>query len=491
MVSEIAAPIEDQERRVRNDSYANTEGWYLNEDRRSLRMWLAIVLSVAILARAGLWLAYPLAQGNDTPTYLHLANSLRNNGGFERYNGTRTPGYPLFLMLTGTGEGAYILQLFLGLLTTLLVFYIGWRMSNRAWFAGLLALAHTLNLGQLFFEGTLLSESVATFFLFFILGGLVYLLKIPEAPARKGLGTPILICSFALGLAATALALTRPLFAFVPFWGAFFLVFFWRTIPLKLRLGAAALAALPALVALLVWVNFIYTRFNIVGMDSIGGYHLVNHTTSFFELAPDEYAPIRDTFLQFRAKHIAETGSPINTIWDAIPTLMLQTRLNYYSLGRLMGVISSRLIAEHPWLYLQNLALGWWWFWRVGVFWLPETLANSSLRFLANGLMLAERGGLFVINILFLGGSLALLWPKVRARFGLDTFLCFAVSAVWVTSILQTLAEHGDNPRFLAPMQTLVVMIVAAWLLNSAQNGAYPFPAGIRMMLAGRKTNDK
>jgi 4-amino-4-deoxy-L-arabinose transferase-like glycosyltransferase len=453
-------------------------------------MWLAIVLSVAILVRAGLWLTYPLAQGNDTPTYQHLANSLKNNSGFERYNGTRTPGYPLFLMLIGSGERVYILQLCLGLLTTLLVFYIAWRVSGRAWFAGLLALTHTLNLGQIFFEATLLSEAVATFFLFFILAGLVYLLKIPESPARKSLDAPILLVSFALGLAATALALTRPLFAFVPFLGAFFLVFFWRKMPIKLRLGAAALAALPALVALLVWVNFIYTRFNIIGMDSIGGYHLVNHTTSFFELAPDEYAPIRDTFLQFRAQHIAETGSPINTIWDAIPTLMLQTRLNYYSLGRLMGVISSRLITEHPWLYIQNLALGWWWFWRVGVFWLPESLSISSLRLLANGLMLAERVSLFGINILFLGGSPALLWPKIRALFKLDLFQCFAISAVWITSILQTLAEHGDNPRFLAPMQTLVVMIVATWLWNAAQSGSNPFTKRFRMLLPRQKTDN-
>ena len=184
-------------------------------------------------------------------------------------------------------------------------------------------------------------------------------------------------------------------------------------------------------------------------------------------------------------------GEIFNTIWDAIPTLMLQTRLNYYSLGRLMGVISSRLISEHPWLYLQNLALGWWWFWRVGVLWMPEALSISTLRPIANGLMLAERIGLFGINILFLGGSLALMWPKIRTLFKLELFQCFAVSAVWITSILQTLAEHGDNPRFLAPMQTLVVLIVATWIWNAALSGGNPFAARLGMLLPGRKTEDR
>ncbi len=449
----------------------------MNDQGRKLWAWLGIVLAVAILARASLWFAYPIAQGNDTPTYLHLASSLKNNHGFERYNGTRTPGYPIFLMLAGNTDRVYLLQLCLGVLNTFMVYYIAWRVSQRAWFAGLLALIHTLNLGQIFFEAAMLSETVATFFLLIILTGLVYILKnqatvdtqIPPAPiAARNQPDPVrvLAVSLLIGLAAAALALTRPLFAFFPFFGAFFLFFFWRPVSIKLRLSAAILTTLPALLVLLVWINFIYSRFNIIGLDSIGGYHLVNHTSSFFELAPDEYAPIRATFLQFREQHIARTGSPINTIWDAIPSLMLQTKLNYYSLGRVMGKISTRLISEHPWLYLQNLARGWYWFWKVGVFWLPDTLSNSSLRSLVNNIMLVERACLFGINLLFLSGSLALLWQKFRRWFGLDLFTWFALSAIWVTSILQTLAEHGDNPRFLAPLQTLVVLVTASWLIN-------------------------
>ncbi|HEY3312371.1 MAG TPA: hypothetical protein VGK00_12090 [Anaerolineales bacterium] len=429
----------------------------MNNRNKDLRAWLAIVTVVAVLARAGLWLTYPLASGNDTATYQHLALSLRNNAGFDRYNGTRTPGYPLFLMLAGTEQQAYFIQLGLGFLTTLLVFYIAWRLSRRACFAGLLALAHTLNLGQLFFEAALLSEALATFLLFAVLAGLIHLLDHRERPHW--------VILLLVGLAAAALALTRPLFAFVPFWGAFFMLLFWRPVPFRLRVAATALASLPALLTLLVWINFIHTNFNMLGMDSIGGYHLVNHVSSFFELAPDEVAPIRDTFLKFRAGRLASTGSPVNTIWDAIPELMRQTRLNYYALGRVMGEISTRLIREHPWLYAKNLALGWWWFWRVGVFWLPGSFSSAGLNVLISALMLAERAALFGVNLAFLGGSLALLWPKTRRLFNMDLFLWFSVSAIWVTSVLQTLAEHGDNPRFLAPLQTLVVMVVAYWFI--------------------------
>jgi hypothetical protein len=31
---------------------------------------------------------------------------------------------------------------------------------------------------------------------------------------------------------------------------------------------------------------------------------------------------------------------------------------------------------------------------------------------------------------------------------------------VWLISILQTLLDHGDNPRFLVPMQMVVIFVV-------------------------------
>lgn len=432
----------------------------MNDKKTAFWRWLALVLAIAILVRAGLWLAYPLAESNDTPTYRHLSNSLRNHG-FERYNGMRTPGYPYFLLLTRQESVTYAAQLTLGVLTTLLVFYIAWALTCRAWFAGLMGLAHTLNLGQLFFEASLLTESLATFLLFVVLAGLIrfWSPKSPDVGTAKSGDFALLL---GIGLAAAALAMVRPLFAPIALWGAFFLAFLWRSQPVKTRWGAAILTALPLVIVLAAWINFIYVRFKIIGLDSMGGYHLVNHVSSFFERAPDEYAPIRDTFLQFRAARLERTGSAANTIWDAIPALMEQENRNYYALARIMGTISQRLIAENPDLYAQNLVLGWWWFWRVGVFWLPQAIEPAGIRSALAGLMLIQRMALFGVNLLFLAGSFALLWGKFRAWLKPPLFIWFAASSVWVISTLQTLAEHGDNARFLAPMQTLVVL-VAGW----------------------------
>jgi hypothetical protein len=417
----------------------------------SPKTWLMLVLAVAVLVRAGLWLTYPLTETNDTPTYRHLARSLTNKG-FESYNGMRTPGYPLFVALTGSDAGLYAVQLLLGVLTTLVIFFLAWKLSGKAWFGGALALAHTLNMGQVFFEASFLSEALSTFLLFLVFAGLFYLFD-PQSSRFY------FAIALGIGLAAAILAMTRPLFVFVPFWGALFLAFFSKA-PFKTRWAAAILTALPAVITLAVWVGYIYTNFKILSLDSMGGYHMVNHVTSFFELAPDQYAPIRDTFLEFRAARLAESGDSVNTIWDAIPALMEQTGYNYYRLARVMGDISSQLIAQNPDKYAWNLILGWLWFWKAPIYWDSSQFA-PALASVMQILALAERGLLILANLIFLFASLLLFLPRFRARLQPNLFIYFAASAIWVTSILQTLAEHGDNPRFLVPLQTLIVILVA------------------------------
>jgi hypothetical protein len=47
-------------------------------------------------------------------------------------------------------------------------------------------------------------------------------------------------------------------------------------------------------------------------------------------------------------------------------------------------------------------------------------------------------------------------------------FLWFTVGAIWIASVLQSLLDHGDNPRFSVPLQSLIVLVVLTWGLNFA-----------------------
>ncbi len=495
-------------------------------ERQGTRLaWLGGTLAVALLARLVLWLTYSPVPYSDTASYRRLAEAVL--AGFARYDGTRTPGYPIFLALVGGDERVWVVQMALGVLISLLLFYLGRQLSGRSWFGALLALAHTLNLGQLFFEANLLTETLTTFYLAATFAG-VHLLQRQNEHPRWAL-------SALTGVAVSLALLTRPLFVYLPVWVV--LIFFcggavrkgknqgakdagaglrpapttnngakadnssigtastrpfsWKTFLVRL-----ISFSIPAVLLVGGWVLFIHQRFGDWGLTTMTGYHLVQHTGSYFEYVPDEYAALRDTYIQFRDAKIAATGTQTNAIWEAIPELSRVSGLNFYDLSRTLARISVALIREHPGLFLQNVAEGWWMFWRAPVYWSAEALKAPGFAGVMYALVIVERVLLVAVNAFFVIGSLAWLgvcclplrlvrrlpglFQRLRAAFrpggeppGRGStnlhYMLFIAGNIWITSILQSLLDHGDNPRFLVPLQSFVVLWAAWFILFTLQ----------------------
>ena len=433
--------------------------WRLLENLKT-RTWLMIVATVAVVERVSLYLSYRPILHHDTGGYRRAAAAIL--AGWTNLDGTRTPAYPIFLALIGPDERVYVAQLALGLATTLLFFYLGWRISRKGWFGALAALAHTLNLGQLFFEANLITETLTTFLIVASLAWIAWLLF---SDIKRPLWQ-VVAAGLAGGLTAGLVTLTRPLFVFLPFWVTLFLLFFWRGAAPKARWGAALSAGLAGLLIVGAWMNFIHQRFGMWSLSVMNGYHLVQHTGLFFEYVPDEYAGIRDTYIQYRQEQIAEMGLPYNAIWNAIPDLQKVSGLGFIPLSNLLEKISIQLILHHPGLYLCNVLQGWLWFWKAPVYWSPASVANPALRGIISTLIVIERGGMVAFNIAFVFGSLTLTWKKMRQTLKMKPFVWFAVGVVWFTSIIQTLLEHGDNPRFSVPIQTLVLFVILWWAVS-------------------------
>jgi 4-amino-4-deoxy-L-arabinose transferase-like glycosyltransferase len=433
-------------------------------DKISTRTWFWIVVAVAALQRLLLRVVYPAVPLNDTGSYRRSAEAIL--GGWVQYDGTRTPGYPAFMALIGPDECVYTVQLLLGFAITLLFFYIGWKITGRGWFGALVALLHTLNAQQILFEADLMTETLATFWLALTFAGMAYLLE--DHPDGEVRATGWLVFVAALtGLAAGLSLITRPLYIYLPFWMAFFLLVGWKSRRWSLRWAAAVAVLLPGLILAGWWVNFIHERFNMWSLSAMTGYHLIQHTGVFFEYVPDKYAALRDTYLKYRDARIAQYGTQTNAIWDAIPEMQQVTGESFYGLSRLVQKISIQLILQHPLLYARNVVEGWYWFWKVPVYWSAEAINNSMLVKLAGGLILLERGLLFAFNMMFIIGSVIVVAvKKVRRQVYIPPFIWFSLGAVWIASVLQSMLDHGDNPRFLIPMQSLVVLIVVWWLVS-------------------------
>jgi 4-amino-4-deoxy-L-arabinose transferase-like glycosyltransferase len=426
------------------------------------RNWISVVGALALVERIMLYILYRPIPYNDTGSYRRLAESIL--AGWNSYDGTRTPGYPLFLALVGTDERVYAVQLALGFLTTLLLFYITWRISGRAWLAGLAALSHSLNPQQFFFEANLLTETLTTFLIMLsmaLLTGVMYSKK-PALWKTGGLAVVI-------GMVAGGAALTRPLFIFLPFWMAFFVLVFWNANN-RIRWSFALLVGLSGVVLVGLWVNFMHQHFHMLSLTTMTGFHLVQHTGLYFEYVPDKYAVIRDVYLHFRAEQIASTGSPGNAIWDAIPELSKASGLGFLDLSRTLTKISVQLIIDHPGLYLKNVILGWFWFWKAPVYYHPVFLGFSWSGIILKWIIRGWQSALILFNIGFVSGSALLGFKRVRQCLRMDASLWLMVSIIWLTSIVQTLVDHGDNPRFLVPIQSLVVLIVLIWGMQIIKN---------------------
>lgn len=427
------------------------------------RTWFWIVFAVAGIQRLLLRAFYPVVPLNDTGSYRRSAEAIL--GGWVQYDGTRTPGYPAFMAIFGPDERVYTAQLLLGFVITLLFFYIGWRISGRGWFGALVAFAHTFSAQQFFFEADLMTETLATFWLALAWAGMAFLLE-EKAGGEKRSAWRLIGAAVLTGLAVGLSIITRPLYIYLPFWIAFFLVVGWRASTPRLRWASAVAALLPGLILAGWWVNFIHDRFGMWSLSAMTGYHLIQHTGVFFEYVPDKYADLRDTYLSFRDARIAKYGTQTNAIWDAIPEMQKVTGESFYGLSRLIQKISIQLILDHPLLYARNVALGWGWFWKVPVYW-STAAGNPLLLTIVRGIILIERGLLFGINMVFILGSLmAVASKKVRQKVKMTPFIWFSIGAVWIASVLQSILDHGDNPRFLVPMQSLVVLISLWWLMN-------------------------
>ncbi len=416
-----------------------------------------IVAAVAALQRAALWLIYASISYGDTGSYFRAAEVLRQ-GSLNGYDGTRVPGYPAFVALLGADpRTVFAGQLALGWLTTMLLFYWGWKLTRRPWAAAAISAGYTLIPGLFLFEANLLTESLTGFLL---VVGFVFHLEL----GRRSTAGGRLLAAFLLGLASGVVGLVRILFYPFTVW---LIPFVWgsgRSGPAGRAAATIAFLA-PALGILLGWVGWVSSTYGFMSPTTMGGYNLVQHAGVFFEYLPDEEAAIRDTYLRYRDARIAERGDQTNTIWDAIPELTEVSGLGFYDLSRELQRLSIGLIRDHPDLYLKNVIEGWVGFWKAPVYWEPAEMSSATAATVLRVWGLAGRTAALAANAAFLVlTAWVLVQPRRWGTLLRNRSWLAASGFVWATSIFQTLADHGDNPRFLIPLQAVVILVVVVAL---------------------------
>jgi hypothetical protein len=432
------------------------------------KAWIAAgsLAAFGVAERVLLWTGYPPIEYSDTEAYVRLGRVL-SRWTLDGLDGRRVPGYPAFTALAGGDPlSIYALQLGLGLAISLLLFWMTLRMTRSAGLGLAVGLAYDLIPGQFLFEANLLAETLTAFSLTLSMALLAELLLAGKRGAE-------VVWAMLLGIVSALPGLVRPLYFYLPVW---LLPFVWRSIAGGVGRRVARLAAFVPGPALLLggWLWFIYSTYGMISPTVVTGFGLIQHTGAYFEYLPDSDALVRDTYVRLRDERIAARGDQANTIWDAIPELSRASGLGFYDLSREIQRLSVQLIREHPWWYAGSVAEGWVDFWKAPVWWAPEAIGSPATRAAVSAWATAGRLVSLVANGLFLLGTAATVFSrKARLRLGVDSHMVAAAGTVLVSSGLQTLFEHGDNARFLAPAQMLVIYVVArmAYALWSSSRG--------------------
>ena len=414
---------------------------------------------LALGLRLGMAFIYAPAHDSDTQSYLNIARLLHSLT-LHGNDATRPPVYPGLIALLQLDERAvWTAQSAMGLAVSAMLFLVTWRLTGRGWLAFVAGAAHSLNLAQLFFEGMILSETTTTFLLAVSLTLLVLRFRAVERWPWTEL---------VLGVLAGLLALTRPQMLY---WSAVLIPLVWlrrRGKPLRVRAAALALLAAPIVTLVLGWSFVNWRTAGYFGPTSLTGYSLTNMVGNFMEYAPDKYASVRDIYLEHRAARVAATGNHAMTVWAAFFDLSRAADVDYSGLSRLLTEISLKLIVAHPLLYLANVVRSWIGFWKVPIYWDLDLIHPHELMSIVRNAWNVERAMLLGVNFVFLG--LGVVWTVrwvMRKLEGIERMLLGGWIIALAGSLSQALVEYGENPRYGAPFESLMVwtVIMSVWLL--------------------------
>lgn len=419
---------------------------------------LLLLVASCLLLRVGLWIAIPEALFYaDSHDYVLLANQIRT-GDFSDYTGARTPVYPLFLLLNRLNLRVNTMsQSVLGILGSLIIFFLVWNRTRNPALAFLTGLFCSLALYKLYYERIIMSETLVTFLLICS----VYLLyRFLTTPRR---GWPFLVV---FGLLTALAGLTRPLLVFLIPLFFIMILYHFRQQGWSGAIKSSAIFLIAGLILIGGWSCFNYFEVNYFGVNTLLGYNLSNHSGGFIEYAPEKYAKIRDIYIKHREAHLKEYGSHTNAFFTARPEIMEATGLSFAELSKELARMSFGLFVKHPVLYARSVLKAFFGFWSVekGPNWQP---IEERIPLLSR---MVELFGLLV-NVSFFLFSLMIFYQVCAKRHdgGLRFDLTVAAIVI-VAAVLQALVEYGENRRYALPFHPLIlyVFFVGGWNLVSA-----------------------
>jgi len=140
---------------------------------REYKTYILTIFFISLFFKILFLISFHIWSSGDTYNYFKLAKHILNFD-LTGYNGQRTPGYPLFIILGFFNHKIIVMyQIILGMILNLLIFFLSLEITKDRAKSFIITLIHIFNLNITNFEIALLTEFLSLFFLVL----LIFLIK--------------------------------------------------------------------------------------------------------------------------------------------------------------------------------------------------------------------------------------------------------------------------------------------------------------------------
>jgi len=413
-----------------------------------LKKPLVILILIGIVYRLMIIVFYhQISIFPDSEGYQLLAKMI-SNWDFSHYEGERSPGYPLLLALSANSIVFLVgIQLVIGVANSVLVFQNLKLLQFNEKSALLIALFLDTLLHVVFYELSILTESLTLFLISCIIN-----IMLRGHFVRTSAKTSIIL-SFVIAW----LVLVKPFYIFVPILIYGFSIL--KDFKSKAFLCKSQLLILIIpLSTFLGWsyVNKIHTGYFVP--TTMYGFYISQTCVYFAEKAPAEYSVISEIYVRHREETIRKNGDVAMSIWYAHPDLQKTTGLSFADLSFELNAFSKATIKKNPVDYLKQVKTSWLEFWRTVIYWDINSFKIKKAAPVFTFVWQLQHYLLRIFKILFLVNLPLLLIQFIKKRHFSPEIMITII--IVVTSLLQAFSTFGTNSRFSYPFESLMVIIV-------------------------------
>jgi hypothetical protein len=458
---------------------------------RLRRLFLRVPAWGYLLFLSALWHVFLISHAEpnvfpDTGSFTALAVALRDGKWVSGFT-FRTPGYPAFLYLIFRIAGwnnftaVMVAQACLGATIPVLLYFLYLMVGGNKKLAFVGGLAFLFDRFSLGLETVPLSEFLCGYTVLCALLAFLYAWQSGRVGAMA-----------AAGVVAGLNFLVRPTFQYVyPAWCVAALLVCWMkkspSVNWQRRLLHVGTYLSVILSFVWAWSFVVWWHTGVFAPSLQLGASMTNHTGTMMELAPDEFATIRDMYVAEREKR---GGDHINLFDQAGWKIAEATSCTLWQLSLKFAEINRYLILHYPGRYLAQVKVAWERIWTDDSTYItditdpyatgkPPALTelfrflgtNPVTRFLyadIENLVWANRAFLRFVPLLLLAFSVILFWAYRD-----DPQKQLAIVVVWGTinyhMLVHAMVQFTEFGRYKLPVQGLwfsYLIFAASWLLS-------------------------